>query len=110
MLTRNIGLDQRGKLRERFLPAEIAHLHRNDARNPLLHDVQLASAGHRFQGHRNLHFTGEIRVVEAVGVANALMWHQFLILPAKGSQQCGFFASAGAPCSALLISLSKRFI
>jgi len=30
--TRNLGLDERGKLRERLLPAEIAHLEWNDLR------------------------------------------------------------------------------
>src|SRR5665213_197317 len=40
----NLGLDQLCQLRERFLPAEIAHLGRNDVRHAFLHDVQFRPA------------------------------------------------------------------
>src|SRR5512145_1318848 len=44
-LVRNLGLDELRQERERFLPTETARLGRDDGRQPLLHDVQLGSAG-----------------------------------------------------------------
>src|SRR5580765_6889305 len=43
-LIRYDGLDQLRKLRERFLPSEIAHFERNWFRNAFLNDVQLSAA------------------------------------------------------------------
>src|ERR1043166_212930 len=55
---RNLRLDETGKQPKRFLPAEIAGLQRNDRGYAFLHDVQLGSAGHLLQRHRNLHLSG----------------------------------------------------
>ena len=46
-LLRNLGLDERCKLRERLLPAEIAHLDRDDRRQPFLDHAQFGPARDR---------------------------------------------------------------
>src|SRR5262245_28122806 len=61
-LVPDLRLDELREERERLLPTEIAGLHRNHARNALLHDVQLGSARDLLQGHRRLHLAPELRV------------------------------------------------
>src|SRR5207245_8913685 len=56
----------------------------NGLRYPFLDYVHLSTAGHLLQRYRRLHFSGEVRVVEFVRVANAFMWHQFKIFSAEG--------------------------
>src|ERR1700730_18777844 len=80
----NLGLDELRKLCERLLPAEIAHLERNSFRQPFLHYVDLSPARHLLQGHRRLHFSRQVRIVEPARIANLFEWHQFTILAAKG--------------------------
>src|SRR5213595_1999242 len=80
----NLGLDELRKLREGLLPAEIAHLERNSLRQPFLHYGQLRSTRNFLQGHRRLHFSRQVRVVEAIRIANCFEWDEFTILPAEG--------------------------
>jgi hypothetical protein len=82
-LTLHLGLYQFREKRERFLPAEIAGFGWNHLRDALLHDVQLRSDGHFLQNDRHLKFAGQVRVVELVRVADALVGHQFKIFPPK---------------------------
>src|SRR5664279_6450342 len=56
LLRRDFRLDERGKLSERLLPAEIAHLQRNGRGQTFLHHVELGSAENLLQGHGRLHF------------------------------------------------------
>jgi hypothetical protein len=44
-----------------------------------LHDAHLRADGDLLQGHRRLHFSGHMRVVERVRVAQAFVRHQFKI-------------------------------
>ncbi|KAG1082453.1 hypothetical protein G6F40_015120 [Rhizopus arrhizus] len=39
------GVDRLGQLRQRFLPAQVAHLGRNDGRDAFLHDADVGAAG-----------------------------------------------------------------
>src|SRR5438552_51540 len=71
----NLGLDEFRQKGERFLPTETASLGWNDIREPLLRDIQLSSAGHLLQDDRRLHLAGQVRIVELIRVANALVWH-----------------------------------
>src|SRR2546425_7264106 len=50
---RNFRLDQLRQLRERFLPAEIAGLRRNDLGNAFLHDVQFSPARDLLQDRKS---------------------------------------------------------
>ena len=68
--SRNFGLDEGRKLGERFLPAEIAHLQRDDLGQPFLHYVQLGSTRYLFQSYGRPHFSGQVRIVEVIRVAN----------------------------------------
>jgi hypothetical protein len=43
---RDLGLDQFCQLKKRLLPAQVAHLHRNDLGYALLDDVDFGAAGH----------------------------------------------------------------
>src|SRR5262249_14936633 len=51
---------------------------------PFLYDVQLSPDGQLLQRYCRLHFSREIRVVECVCVANALMGHQFEVPSSEG--------------------------
>ena len=83
-LIRNFSLDEFRQQRQRFLPAEITSLDRNGCRYPFLGDVQLGSAEYLLQGDRRSHFSGQVRVVELVSIADALVRRQFEIGSAKG--------------------------
>ena len=81
-MIRNIGLDELREEIERFLPADVASLDRNNRRHSLLRDVQLGSARSLLQRDRRLHFTGQVR-----GVASTLVLAELLVLPfAKGDR------------------------
>src|SRR3954465_3844896 len=81
---RDVGLDKLCQQGERFLPAEIASLRRDDGRQPLLRDVQFGAAGNPLQGDRRLHLAGQVRVVEFVRVPDAFVRYEFEVFPAKG--------------------------
>ena len=79
----------RGKLRERLLPTEIAHLQGNGIRHAFLHHDELGSARHLPQGECGLHFPRQVRIIELVRIANPFEWHQFTIFAAKGVTVAG---------------------
>src|SRR5687768_149728 len=72
----DLDLDELRQQSERFLPAQIASLGRNDFGHSFLHDVQLRADGHLLQGDRHPHLSWQVRVIELVGVANAFVWRQ----------------------------------
>src|SRR5438477_12747459 len=76
-LIRNFSLDEFRQQRQRFLPAEITSFGRNGCRYPFLRDVQLGSAKYLLQADRRSHFSGQVRVVELVRVADKLVRRQF---------------------------------
>src|SRR5574340_133127 len=80
---RNFSLDEFRQQRERFLPAEIASFRRNDARNTLLHDVQLRAARYLLQGDGHVDHAGQVRIVKLVRIADALVWYQLKIFAAE---------------------------
>ena len=80
----NFCFDKFRQQGQRFLPAEIASLDRNRCGYPFLRDVQLGSAEYLLQGNRRLHFAGQVRIVEFVGVTEALAGRQFEIGSAEG--------------------------
>src|ERR1043166_8283221 len=84
LLIRNIGLDELREEIERFLPADVASLDRNNRRHSLLRDVQVGSASYFLQGDGRVHFSGKVGVVEFVRVTDALVRHQFQIFSAEG--------------------------
>src|SRR6187551_3479890 len=78
-LIRYDGLDQFRKLRERFLPSEIAHFERNWFRNAFLNDVQLSAARNATESDGGFHLARQMRVVEPFRIANELVRHQLLV-------------------------------
>src|SRR6266571_3524623 len=68
-----LSLDQLGQQRQRFLPAQIASLARDRGGDSFLGDVQFGSAEHLLQYDRGLHFSRQVRVIEFVRVADALV-------------------------------------
>ena len=78
-LVGNFRLDKFRQQRQRFLPAEIASLGWYGRGHPFLRDVQFGSAEYLFQRNRRLHFSGQVRIVEFVRVADAFVGRQFEI-------------------------------
>src|SRR5215813_1359763 len=83
-LIRNLCLDEFRQQRKRLLPAKIASFSGNHSRHPFLRDVQLSSDGYLLQADRHLHFSGQVRVIELIGVTDELMRPQLEIAPAEG--------------------------
>src|SRR5881397_707095 len=104
-LIRNFSLDEFCQQCQRFLPAEIASLGRNGCGYPFLRDVQLGSAEHPLQGDRRSHFSGQVRVVERVSVADALVRRQFEIGSAEGVALASGEISERHPVSAVDFSV-----
>src|SRR6266536_4212823 len=83
-LVRNLGLDELGEEGQRLLPPEVTSLGRNHLGNSFLHDGDFSAARHLLQRHGALHFPRQVRVVELVGVANALVRHELEISSPEG--------------------------
>src|SRR5262245_38054997 len=79
----NLRLDELRKQGQRFLPAEIASLGWDDGRHAFLDDAHLRADGYLLEGDRRLHFAGQVRIVELVGIANTLVRRQHEIAPAQ---------------------------
>src|SRR5436190_2737816 len=79
----NLGLDQLRQRRQRILPAEVAHLGGDHARNPLLQDLELHAAGDLGHRHGGAHLAGQVRVLELGGVADAAAGHELKVLAAE---------------------------
>src|SRR3569623_3233003 len=88
-LTFDLRLVELRLQRERLLPAEVTGFSRNGGRYAFLHDVQLGAADYWLKGHRRLHLAGQVGVVKAVGVPDALIGHQLKILAAKRVRVAG---------------------
>ena len=80
---RDFGFDEFREKDERFLPAEIASLGGMPSGTPSCTMFNSVPQDTFFKDDRRLHFSGQIRVVEFVRVANALVGHQFEISPPK---------------------------
>src|SRR2546422_1489871 len=61
----------------------MAGLGRNNTGHSFLYYVQLSSNRDFLQGHRNLHFARQVRVVKSVRVADAFMWYEFKVLASE---------------------------
>src|SRR5690349_18043020 len=69
---RNLSLHQLPQQHQRLLPPQITHLRRNHLRYPFLHDAHVGPDRHFLEHDRGLHLTRQVRVVELVGVDDAL--------------------------------------
>jgi hypothetical protein len=63
--------------------SEITGLGGNNLGYAFLRDVDLGPAGYLLQGHRRLHLSGQVRILELVRVTDARVRHQFEIGAAK---------------------------
>jgi len=84
LLIWDFSLDEFRQQRQRFLPAKIARLDGNCRGHYFLLEVQFGAAGHLLQGDCRVHFAGQVRVVEFVGIADAFVGLQFEIGAAEG--------------------------
>src|SRR6266403_1766591 len=114
-LIRNFSLNEFCEQRQRFLPAKIASLGRNDAGHAFLHNVQLRPAGHFLEGYGRLHFPGQVRVIEFVCVANTLLWLQLDIgsserMALAGSEISERHLVGAADLCVHLVNLSRKSI
>jgi hypothetical protein len=75
----NFSLDKSRQQGQRFLPTEVASLRWYGRGHTFLRDVQFGSAGYLLERNRRLHFSGQVRIVEFVRVADAFVGCQFLI-------------------------------
>src|SRR5204863_9064924 len=80
----NLSFDKFGEQDERFLPAEVTCFGRNRIGHPFLHNAHLSSARNFFQRDRGLYLAGHVRIIELVGVTNALVRFQFEIRSSEG--------------------------
>src|SRR6266481_10016624 len=80
----DLGLDEHGEVIERLLPAEITGLHRDGRRQALLDDIDLRADRHRLQGDGGDHLTEQVRILEAIRVADELIWSEIEVLAAEG--------------------------
>jgi hypothetical protein len=97
----NFSLDKFRQQRQRFLPAEVASLRWYGRGHPFLRDVQFGSAEYLPQRNRRLHFSGQVRIVELVRVADAFGGRQFAISSAER------VALAGAEISERHLAISR---
>src|SRR5450432_3637297 len=79
-LTRDFRLDEPGELYKRFLPSEVTHLDRNSGRYAFLHNIQIGAARNLPKRHRDLHFSGQVWIIEPVRITNDCIRHQLPIL------------------------------
>lgn len=70
-MIRDLGLDELGEEGERFLPAHAAGGRGDDGGDAFLRDARLGAAEDFLQLHGHMHFAGQIRALELVGVADA---------------------------------------
>jgi len=76
----NLGFDEEFQQGQRLLPSQITRLGRDHCWDALLDDVQFSSDRYLFQLDRRMHLTGHIRIVEAIGLAQALVRLELEIL------------------------------
>jgi hypothetical protein len=69
-------LDKVGKLHERLLPAEIAHLSRYGRGKAFVQDLKLSAATHRSQGDGLGHVGCQTEIIELVCQADSLTGNQ----------------------------------
>ena len=68
---------------QRFLSAKVTGFRRNHCGDSFLHDVHFSAAKYLPERNSGLHFAGQIQVIEAVGVADALIRNQLKTYAAK---------------------------
>src|SRR5262249_62062097 len=66
----DLGLDEHGEVIERLLPAEITGLDWDGRRQALVDDFDLGADRHRLQGDGGNHLAEQIRILEAIRVAD----------------------------------------
>src|SRR5581483_5499760 len=79
ILIRDLRFDQLRKLRKRVLPAEIAGFRRNHRWDAFLDYAELGADGYGLERDGRLHLSRQIRIIELVGVADALARHELHI-------------------------------
>src|SRR5690606_39075192 len=86
---RDFRLDQQGQELQRFLPAGVAEINRDRFGQAFLADAQHGAHGAGFEGDGHLHLAGQARVLERVGVADALALDQLDVAAAESVAGAG---------------------
>src|SRR5258708_5172824 len=79
-LLSDLRLDEFGQVSQRLLPAEVTGFDWNDIRQAFLHDADFRTERDFLQRHRYSDLTGQVRILELVGVTQALVGDEFDIL------------------------------
>src|SRR5262249_31526519 len=85
----DLGLDEHDEVIERLLPAEITGLDRDGRRQALLDDIDLRTDRHRLQGDGGDHLTEQVRILEAIRVADELICNEIQVLAAEDVRLAG---------------------
>src|ERR1700690_4526733 len=88
-LLSDLRLDEFGQVSQRLLPTQVTGFDWNDIRQTFLHDVDFRAERDFFQRHRHLNLTGQVRVLELVGVAQALVRDDLDILTSERVAMAG---------------------
>ena len=68
-LVGDLGFYQFPQKNQRFLPTEITGFGRDHVGHAFLHDMYFSSARHFLQRHGHINFTGQVRVIEGIGIS-----------------------------------------
>jgi acetyl-CoA acetyltransferase len=79
-LLSDLRLDEFGQVAQRLLPAQVTGLDWNDIWQAFLHDIDFRAERDPLQCHRHSNLSGQVRVLELVGVAQALVGHELNVL------------------------------
>src|ERR1700687_3264122 len=88
-LLSDLRLDEFGQGSQRLLPAQVTGLDWNDSRQAFRHDVDFRAERDFLQRHRHSNLTGQVRVLELVGVAQALVGDELNILATERVAMAG---------------------
>src|SRR5207237_10521943 len=80
----DLGLDERGEVIERLLPAEITGLERDGRRQALLDNIDLGADRYRPQADGGDHLAGQVRMRETIRVTDQLICNAIEVLAAEG--------------------------
>ncbi|EGE57417.1 hypothetical protein RHECNPAF_4310041 [Rhizobium etli CNPAF512] len=85
----DIRLGDLGEIAQRFLPAEIASLRRDEVGYAGLGDFHFGAHRNLLQRHGDFHFAGEVRIIELVGVADQFARDEFKKFAAESMAVAG---------------------
>lgn len=83
-LVLDVRFNQLRELIQRLLPTQVALLNGNQFRESLLDDLEISAATDRAERYRNLHLSGQVRIIELVRVSDPFVLTEFGICSREG--------------------------